>query len=152
SVVAIAFRGLLLAPAPALEATIVRSVRVALFTMFACMTALTAHAQDASAVGVKAGVSGSPGQFYAGLHYESAPFAGQLRFRPNIEIGVGGDQTLIALNFELAYYVPLETGRRGRNARAEWTAYVGGGPALVIDRFTNDTSTGGGFNILVGAQ
>ena len=107
-------------------------------------------AQNAGAVGVRAGVSGSPGQFYAGLHYESEPFVDQLRFRPNIEFGVGDNQTVVALNFEFAYYVPLEGGRRRRPN--DWSLYIGAGPALVIDRFTNNTNTGGGFNILIGAQ
>jgi hypothetical protein len=124
---------------------------VALFTVFVCSAASAAHAQDAGTVGVRIGVSGSPGQFYAGLHYESEPFVEQLRFRPNIEIGVGDNQTLVALNFEFAYYVPLQSGR-GRGARNLWSLYLGAGPALVIDRFTNSTNTGGGFNILVGAQ
>jgi len=131
------------------EATVKRS-RLALLTIIVCTVASTARAQGSGTVGIRAGVSGSPGQFYAGLHYESEPFVEQLRFRPNIEIGVGGNQTLVALNFEFAYYVPLDTGRR--NARKVWSLYIGAGPALVIDRVTNNTNTGGGFNILIGAQ
>ena len=122
----------------------------ALLIVFICTIASSAHAQNSGAVGVRAGVSGSPDQFYAGLHYESAPFAEQLRFRPNLEAGVGSDQTVVALNFEFAYFIPLDAGRR-RGARP-WSLYVGAGPALVIDRHTNNTSTGGGFNILLGAQ
>ena len=118
--------------------------------LFSTLAAGTARAQTAGALGVRAGVSGSPGQFYAGLHYESEPFVDQLRFRPNIEVGVGDNQTLVALNFEFAYVVPLESGRRRRPN--EWSLYIGAGPALVIDRFTNNTNTGGGFNILIGAQ
>ncbi len=121
---------------------------VAATTVFILATASAAVAQDSGAVGVRAGISGSPTQFYAGLHYETAPLVDNLRFRPNLEIGVGDDQTLVALNFEFAYFIPLEQRRR----RSEWTAYVGAGPALVIDRVTNNTNTGGGFNILIGAQ
>ena len=121
-----------------------------LLTVFMCTIASSAYAQNSGAVGVRAGVSGSPDQFYAGLHYESAPFAEQLRFRPNLEVGVGSDQTVVALNFEFAYFIPLDAGRR-RNVRP-WSLYVGAGPALVIDRLTNNTNTGGGFNILIGAQ
>jgi hypothetical protein len=134
------------------EATLVKSLSLALITFFVCTAASTAHAQQAGAIGVRAGVSGSPGQFYAGLHYESEPFAEQLRFRPNLEIGVGDNQTVVALNFEFAYYVPLETRRGRRGTRNPWSLYIGAGPALVIDRFTNNTNTGGGFNILIGAQ
>jgi hypothetical protein len=118
-----------------------------------CAIAATASAQNSGAVGVRAGVSGSPDQFYAGLHYESEPFVEQLRFRPNVEFGVGDGQTLVALNFEFAYYIPLDENRRGRRGAASlWSLYIGAGPALVIDRRTNNTSTGGGFNILIGAQ
>jgi hypothetical protein len=107
-----------------------------------------ARAQETGAAGVRAGISGSPTQFYAGVHYETEPLVEHLRFRPNIEVGVGDDQTLVALNFELAYFIPLSQTRR----RNEWSLYVGAGPALNIDRFRNDTKTGGGFNILIGAQ
>jgi hypothetical protein len=127
----------------------VKSLSLAFLIILVCGAASSARAQE---VGVRAGVSGSPGQFYAGLHYQSEPFAEQLRFRPNIEIGVGDNQTVVALNFEFAYYVPLETSRGRRNVRSPWSLYIGAGPALVIDRFTNNTNTGGGFNILIGAQ
>ena len=127
-----------------------KSIAILFMTLLCTLAASAARAQSAGAVGVRAGVSGSPGQFYAGVHYESEPFADRLRFRPNLEVGVGDNQTLVALNFEFAYYVPLDSGRR--RARNDWSLYVGAGPALVIDRFTNNTNTGGGFNIMVGAQ
>jgi hypothetical protein len=128
----------------------VKSLAVIFVTASLCsLAAGTAQAQTTGAVGVRAGVSGSPGQFYAGIHYESSPFVEHLRFRPNLEIGVGDDQTVVAVNFEFAYFIPLDTGRRRRN---DWSVYVGAGPALVVDRFTNNTNTGGGFNILIGAQ
>lgn len=113
-----------------------------LTVMLSAGVAAPAFAQSA---GVRVGVSGDPAQFYFGGHYESAPFAEQLRFRPNLEIGVGDNHTLIALNFEFAYFVQLPR-------RSPWSAYVGAGPALNIDRVTNNTNTGGGFNILVGVQ
>lgn len=133
-----------------------RSATAIVFTTLLCtLAAANARAQNAGAVGVRAGVSGSPGQFYAGVHYESEPFIDELRFRPNLEVGVGDNQTVVALNFEFAYFIPLESGggRGRRRARAtDWSLYIGAGPALVIDRFTNNTNTGGGFNILIGAQ
>lgn len=58
---------------------------------------------SAQGIGVRAGVSGSPDQSYAGLHYESAQLVERLRFRPNIEVGVGDNRTLVALNVEVAY-------------------------------------------------
>jgi len=102
----------------------------------------TAAPARAQSVGVRAGVSGSPDQFYTGLHYESEEIADRLRFRPNIELGLGSNRTLVALNVELAYTVPLK--------RRPWNVYLGAGPALNIYRLTNSTDAEGGFNIMVG--
>jgi len=121
----------------------VKLVRSWLLTVLVC--ALMAAPAFAQSAGVRVGVSGDPSQFYFGGHYESAPFADQLRFRPNLEIGVGDNHTLTAVNFEFAYFVPLQR-------RNPWSVYFGAGPALVIDHVTNNTDTGGGFNILVGLQ
>jgi hypothetical protein len=112
-------------------------------TVLVCaFLAAPAYAQSA---GVRIGVSGDPSQFYFGGHYETAPFVEQLRFRPNLEIGVGDGHTLTAVNFEFAYFVPLQR-------RNPWSVYFGAGPALVIDHVRDNTNTGGGFNILVGLQ
>ena len=104
--------------------------------------AASAAAQTA---GVRAGVSGSPDQFYFGLHYESEPLIEQVRFKPNFEVGVGNDQTLVAINLEFVGKFPIQ--------REPWSLYFGGGPALVIDKVNNGgTDTGGGFNILLGIE
>lgn len=104
-------------------------------------TAASAAAQNA---GVRAGVSGSPDQFFFGLHYETAPLIEQIHFKPNLEVGVGNDQTLVAINLEFVGEFPIKA--------EPWTFYLGAGPALVIDKVTNNTSTGGGFNILIGVE
>jgi hypothetical protein len=103
--------------------------------------AATAAAQSA---GVRAGVSGSPDQFYFGLHYETQPLVEQVAFKPNLEVGVGNDHTLVAVNLEFVGKFPIN--------REPWTIYVGAGPALVVDKVTNNTNTGGGFNILLGVE
>jgi hypothetical protein len=111
--------------------------------VFICVLfGVCAERANAQGLGVRAGVSAGPDQFYAGLHYESDQLADRLRFRPNIELGVGGDRTLVALNFEFAYTAPLE--------KTLWNVYVGAGPALNIYRFRGSTNPEGGFNILVG--
>ena len=108
--------------------------------------------------GIRTGVSGDPGQFYFGGHIETDPLLDRLSLRPNIEIGLGGDLTLIALNIEFAYRIPLKSN--------PWTLYLGGGPAINIfetddTRFEADdtrrgrggeSGLGGGFNILVGVE
>lgn len=97
---------------------------------------------EAQGFGVRAGVSADPDQFYGGIDYETAELLDRLRFRPNLEIGVGDDATLTTVNFEFAYHIPIQ--------KKPWSVYVGGGPALVISHAHGDTNTGGGFNILLG--
>jgi hypothetical protein len=115
-----------------------RLIAIALFT--GILLAVPAAAQEA---GIRAGVSADPDQFYFGGHVETAPLIDRLHFRPNVEIGVGNDVTLVAFNIEFAYH--LQTGRN-------WYAYLGGGPALNLIRFRGDTNSQGGFNLLIGAQ
>ena len=100
--------------------------------------------------GVRVGVSGDPDQFFFGAHVETSPIIDHLTFRPNAEIGVGDDETLVAFNFEFAYWIPLKN--------QPWRVYLGGGPALVIRSFheghphDGDSDVGGGLNFLLGIQ
>ena len=66
------------------------------------LAAEPAHAQHG--FGIRTGVSVDPDQFYFGAHVDAGPLVKSLWFRPNIEVGVGDDVTLIALNAELAYW------------------------------------------------
>jgi len=101
-----------------------------------------ALAQDA---GVRGGISVDPDQFYFGGHLETSPLVDRLYFRPNLEVGIGDDLTLIAANMEFVYKF---TRSRGLNL------YAGAGPALNIFMFdeSDDAETEAGFNILVGAE
>ena len=101
---------------------------------------VTAQAQ---AVGARAGVSVDPDQFYFGGHFESAPLIDRLRFRPNVEIGVGDDTTLVGFNVEFAYFFPT---------RSPWQLYAGGGPALNVIDVHDETDAEPGLNVLVGVQ
>ena len=103
---------------------------------------LSAGRAQAQGVGINAGVSADPDQFYFGVGYETAELLDRLRFRPNLEVGVGDEATLVTANFEFAYRIPIQ--------RKPWSVYVGGGPALVISHAHDDTNAGGGFNILLG--
>ena len=99
--------------------------------------------------GVRAGASADPGQFFVGGHVETRPLIENLTFRPNLEVGIGDDVTTVAINLEFAYWIPL------RNQA--FRMYFGAGPAAVIYSRDDgpgegDSDTGGGFNILVGAQ
>jgi hypothetical protein len=98
---------------------------------------------SAQGPGVRGGVSLDPDQFYFGGHFETDPLVDRLRFRPNVEIGVGDDITVVAFNFEFAYHFP---------SRQAWHLYAGAGPALNIIDTERDTEPEAGFNILLGAQ
>ena len=103
-----------------------------------------ALAQDG---GIRGGISIDPDQFYFGGHLETAPLVDRLYFRPNVEVGIGDDLTLIGANMEFVYKFSRS---RGLNL------YAGAGPALNIFMFDgpgdNDAETEAGFNILVGAE
>jgi hypothetical protein len=111
-----------------------------------CVTAV-ASAQDGP--GIRAGISADPDQFYFGGHWVSEPLTDNLRFQPNVELGLGDDLTLATFNFELAYWIPLD--------RQPWSLYFGGGPALNVYNFetegrrgADDTEVEGGVNVLFG--
>lgn len=111
-----------------------------IFSLF--LAASPALAQD---VGVRGGISIDPDQGYFGLHLETSPLVDRLHFRPNVEVGLGDDLTLVAVNMEFIYRF---------NARRQWRMYAGGGPALNIYKFdrSDDTNTEGGLNLLVGVE
>ena len=117
--------------------------------MIVAAVALIVFADSARAqgVGVRVGASADPDQFYAGVHFETSELVEHLRFRPNVEVGVGDNVTLVALNFEFSYRLPPAALPRSLSM---WHLYVGGGPALNIFRFSNDTRSEGGFNGLIG--
>jgi hypothetical protein len=95
--------------------------------------------------GVQVGVSGTPSQFYMGGQYEMPSGIDRLWFRPNVEIGIGHDETLTGINFEFAYRKPL--------SQTDWRLYVGGGPALDLTRLHDGpTSASGGLNLLLGVS
>jgi hypothetical protein len=124
----------------------IRNIVLAVVLITAC--AVPSYAQ--TQFGIRAGVSADPEQFFFGGHFETEPIIDRLSFRPNLEIGVGDDLTLFAINIEFVYSVPL----RGH----PWRVYFGGGPAANIysrhddDGRDDDGDVEGGFNVLVGLQ
>ena len=102
--------------------------------MIVAAVALMVFAGSARAqgLGVRAGASVDPDQFYGGVHFETRELVEHLRFRPNLEVGVGDDVTLFAVNFEFSYRLPPAALPRSMSM---WHLYVGGGPALNIFHF-----------------
>ena len=122
-------------------------IRRALFLVMLVAAGLAcaapAHAQI---LGVRAGVSADPDQFFIGGHIET-PRLGEAKkasLRPNLEIGFGDDTTVVAGNLELVYWVPLPD--------STWQLYFGGGPAVNYIHNDFDDHAHGGFNMLVGFQ
>jgi len=93
--------------------------------------------------GLRAGVSAEPDQFYFGGHFETGPLVENLSFRPNVEVGIGNDLTLVGINFELAYKFPT---------RHPWRVYALGGPALNIIHEGGNSEAQGGFNFGLGGE
>jgi hypothetical protein len=108
----------------------------------------TAAPSGGQGVGLRAGLSFEPEQFYFGAHAETGPVVDELRFRPNLEAGFGQNRTLVMLNGEFVYPFQLRNGTR---------MYAGGGPAVVIitrnqgpGMGPGSTSVEPGFNFLIG--
>ena len=119
--------------------------------VLAVFTAAPAFAQ--SGPGIRVGVSGDPDQFVIGGHVSTGPLIESLTFRPSVEVGVGDRRTVLALNFEFAYWIPIEN--------SSWQVYAGAGPAANVvwhdhdsPRRGNgdDTDVAGGLNFMVGLQ
>jgi hypothetical protein len=97
-------------------------------------------------VGVRAGVSINPEQFYIGGHVMTGPIVDRLWFRPNVEVGFSDNTTSVDLNGEFAYWA--------RVPRRDANVYFGAGPAINIfshgEFRSRQTSVGPGFNFLLG--
>ena len=116
-------------------------VCLAIFSLFSAAAATPARAQ--ARAGVQGGLSLDPDQVFFGGHIETSPLVDRLRFRPNVDIGLGDNLTLIAFNFDFTY--AFTAGR-------PWNLYAGAGPSINWFDFDGGSQTDGGFNILVGAK
>ena len=88
--------------------------------------------------GVRAGAGLDPEVLTAGVHAKLGPFLHRDVFlRPNAEFGFGEVTTLVALNFEAVYRLPI-TERQSR-----WSVYIGAGPGFnFIDRDFEEAQSG----------
>ena len=92
-------------------------------------------------IGLSAGVGLDPELIQIGATGQFGPiFSPNFYFRPGIEFGWGQVTTLVALNPEVVYRLPLSA----RNG--QWTTYVGGGPGF---NFTHESfnQTSGGSSV-----
>ncbi|MFH2051975.1 MAG: hypothetical protein ABIK96_05860 [bacterium] len=98
--------------------------------------------------GPRVGLSFDPDAVHFGAHLDYGNFAEHVRFQPNFEFGINGDDKLLALNAEAAY--------RFQSRWDVWTPYLGGGIGVNIkshDRGNGDDSeTDLGLNVLGGIE
>lgn len=111
--------------------------------LLATLFLFTASASGQNA-GIQGGLSVDPDQFYFGGHLETSALVDRVHFRPNVEVGLGNDLTLITANMDFVY--------RFRTNRNGWGLYAGGGPALNIFMVNDDSNSEAGLNFLVGVQ
>jgi len=95
--------------------------------------------------GPRVGVTVDPDQIHFGAHADLGQITPRLRFQPNVEVGVGDNITIIALNFEAAY--------RFRGKWDVWSPYAGGGIGVnFISHERGGDNTDAGLNGLFGIE
>lgn len=116
---------------------------VALLPAFATET----RAATATGIGPRVGFSVDPDQLVMGGHLVVGDVAPHLTFNPNLELGLGDDVTVIAVNFDMHYHLTLES--------SNWVPYFGAGLGVVFaeqDRpGPDDSETDVGGSVVMGA-
>jgi opacity protein-like surface antigen len=122
-----------------------------------CTTALAAHAASptVTAFGPRVGASIDPDQLVVGGQLSLQEFAPDWSFDPNLELGFGDHETVIAFNLDANYHL--------RMSGTDWRPYVGGGLSVNFVSWDaplgreghSDTATGlnlvAGFTIPAGS-
>jgi hypothetical protein len=100
--------------------------------------------------GVRAGLSISPDQFVFGGQLSLRGLAPDWTFDPGLEIGLGDEVTVIAINLDALYHLRL--------SGSDWSPYVGGGLGIASiswDRppgLRDDTDNEIGLNAVLGVR
>lgn len=100
-----------------------------------------AHAQNE--FGLRAGATLDPDQFHFGFHMRPPELTPNVRIRPSLELGVGDDFTIGALNLDLVYEFH----------EGDLRPWAGAGPGLALvnrDRPGDDTRFEAGLNLVGG--
>ncbi|MFN8062659.1 MAG: hypothetical protein U0Q12_26140 [Vicinamibacterales bacterium] len=107
-------------------ARIVHRVPVVALAALAGLLASASPALAQGGVGLRVGLGLDPDQFVVGAHAESGPLVESLTFRPSLDVGIGDGLTIVGMNAEFAYHLPVRW--------SAWRPYAGGGPALNLYR------------------
>lgn len=122
-------------------------------TVAGVMTPALARGEPQSEIGFRGwgpriGLSVDPDQVHFGAHLDFGHFARHVRFQPNLELGLGEDVKLFAINAEAAY--------RFSSSWDVWSPYLGGG--LGVNSWSSDSGgmdrsdTDLGVNLLGGIE
>lgn len=96
-------------------------------------------------MGVRTGIALDPELILVGVQARLGPFfTRDISFRPNVEFAFGEVTSVVALNFEGVYRLPL-TPRTSR-----WSTYIGAGPGLTFIGENFDRKQGEGPDINFG--
>ena len=106
--------------------------RCVIATVFAAsLLAIAVTPADAqSSISFNGGASIDPEQAYVGVAWESPDIGGRFRLRPGIDGGFGDGIRLGTINIDLIVKFPLGT--------TAWSLIQGGGPTIVVAKFTGD--------------
>ena len=113
---------------------------------------VNSHAQKILlGAGARVGATMDPDQVHFGAHFNLGEIADRVRFQPNVEVGIGDDMTLVAINPEVMYLFTTES---------EWVPYAGGGVGLNFYNWDDNGVAPGvddsefevGLNLLAGLE
>jgi hypothetical protein len=91
---------------------------------------LSSPVRAQSAIGFTGGGSIDPDQGYVGAFWQSPDIGGQFRLRSGIDGGFGEGVRLATINVDFLYVIPL--------GQAPWRLVTGGGPTIVLWRYSDD--------------
>jgi hypothetical protein len=121
-----------------------------IFTLVALLPAAAfAQSKVVSGAGPRVGFSTDPDQLVFGGQVLIGEVAPAVTFEPNLEIGIGDNQTVIAANFDLLYHFEIQG--------TEWRPYAGAGIGvnfISVDEpppFRDQSDTNVGGNLILGA-
>jgi len=124
-----------------------RKVIVLLGIMIAMMWPVLSWAEF-QGWGPRVGATVNPDQFHFGAHADFGGMASHLRFEPSLEMGVGDNMTVLALNGDVAY--------RFASRWDTWTPFLGAGGSVFFvgddNGLMDGTDTNAGISALGGIE
>jgi hypothetical protein len=107
-----------------------RSVPIVAGLALVLLGATASPSQAQASIGFTGGASIDPDQGYVGVFWQSPDFGGGFRIRPGLDGGFGDGVRMGTINFDFIYGFQLGQG--------PWSLVTGGGPTIVIWRYTDD--------------